>query len=145
MKSYYLLNTNRKLDPEGIDEQTMLAEGIAAAYMTPWKNEIRNINSGDIVFLYRVEEGVIAFGEATSKLCSRNYRKDFRLKNEEFYKKLKNFQIISDCPISAKEINHLTSERVSFQKTLIKVSTDLGEALLNECKKKVALNSKQAA
>ena len=127
--NYYLLNTNRKLDPSGIDEKTMLDEKIAAAYFGRWKAEISKLEPGDVVFLYRTGEGVIAFGRVTGDLKIRNYRNIKKFKNEEYYKQLNDFEVLNK-PISAKEINHFTEHKVSFQRTLIKLNESIAKVII---------------
>lgn len=144
MKNYYLLNTNRKLDPTGIDETAMLEEEIAAAYLGRWKDEIKKLNPGDVVFLYRTGEGIIAIGTVSGPLKVRDYRGDKKFKDGEFYKSLDSFQILSHV-ISPAEINRLTKHRVSFMKTLIKIKADVALAILGKIDEEMQTFTKKRA
>ncbi len=131
--AYYILNTNRRDDPSGVDEKTMIDEKIAAAYFGKWKNKITKLDLGDVIFLYRTGEGVIAYGTVSSSLLHvRDYRTNPKFKNEEFYKKLYRFHEL-DIPITPSEINQLSNHKVAFLQTLISLKTTIGKALQVRC------------
>ena len=126
---YYILNTNRKMNPSGDDEFRMLDEGIAAAYLKN-KKKVDKLETGDVIFLYRVGEGVIAYGTVDSKLHVKTYKK---LPGEEHYKFLTNFYSFPDTPISAEDIKSLTDHKIAFQQAIFKIRPLIGKALLSEC------------
>ena len=83
-EGYQILNTNigNSLD----DHESMLKETIAAAYFSPWKHKIENLGKGDVVFLYQSGVGIVAAGKASGKLQIRNYHKEQKHVDEEYFR-----------------------------------------------------------
>jgi len=63
MPKVYLVNTNKTNNAQ--NETEMITEEKVAAYFTPWKYFIDEIEAGDIIYLYSNGEGIIARGIAT--------------------------------------------------------------------------------
>ena len=59
---FHVLNTNRR--NSDMDEYWMLKNEAAAAFYSPWKEQIDKIQKGDVVFLYSSGVGIIAYGIA---------------------------------------------------------------------------------
>ncbi|HHQ4655168.1 TPA: hypothetical protein ACSPZZ_004457, partial [Aeromonas hydrophila] len=85
-EGYYILNTNYNNNKE--DHNDMIKNKKCAAYFEPWKYKIERLNKGDVVFLYQSGVGIVAFGEASGKLCLADYHGNPDYKNEEYYMKL---------------------------------------------------------
>ena len=98
-KKFYILNTNNKYRNE--DQVEMLNEGIAAAFCER-KNHIDKIQGGDTVFLYGNKQGILAYGQGTGIVLSKDRIKP---ENGEFveggchYQKLSDFRIVK--PLTA--------------------------------------------
>lgn len=110
---YFMVNTNRKADPNGHDEETMLNEQIVALYFDGYKENIEKLSDGDVVFLYSNALGIIAYGEVAGKTCIRNYKGMTKFKGQEYFRHLKPF-VILEQPISAKEIKAIVGQRQSY-------------------------------
>ncbi|WP_420768642.1 hypothetical protein ACNR9V_01635 [Parageobacillus thermoglucosidasius] len=63
MPKVYLVNTNKTNNPQ--NESEMIYEKKVAAYYSPWKYYIDEIEANDLVFLYSNNKGIIARGIAT--------------------------------------------------------------------------------
>ncbi|MED4885135.1 hypothetical protein [Bacillus smithii] len=63
MPKVYLFNTNKTNNPQ--NELEMIYEKKVAAYYSPWKYYIDEIEANDLVFLYSNNKGIIARGIAT--------------------------------------------------------------------------------
>lgn len=66
MTKVYIVNTNKSNNPD--NENEMIVQKKVAAYYSPWKYLINEIDSGDIVYLYSNGQGIIARGIATGIL-----------------------------------------------------------------------------
>lgn len=114
---YYIVNTNRKANPEGQDEAQMLKEEIVSLYFDGHKEHINKLNTGDVVFLYSNEFGVIACGEVSGKTLQRDYKGLVKFKNEEYYQKFKSFYKPKH-PITVKEMKAMFGKRPLVMKSM---------------------------
>ena len=128
-EGYQILNTNisNSLD----DHESMLKEKIAAAYFSPWKHKIENLSKGDVVFLYQSGVGIVAVGKASGKLQIRNYHKEMKHVDEEYFMKLNQFYLLSS-PLSASEIKGITGVNHRFMSTMFGVDAENGKKLFKE-------------
>ena len=104
-RAFHVVNTNMRYDPEA--HHHMLNEGQACAYEEGWKEKIRRIQEGDIVFLYEsFGPGIVAFGTANGKAKEDSSENSCCIKLEEFRR---------ICPpISAREITSMNRSQVTF-------------------------------
>jgi len=107
----------------------MLGQHRAAAFFDPWKRRIETIEPGDIVFLYRNGEGIVAIGQAVGPVKRRDYQGNPEHPDEEFYRDLEPFQRVIP-PASAGEIKDVTGHTYSFRGTLFTMEDAEGERLL---------------
>lgn len=124
--NYFLLNTNRRLDPTGTDEQVMLSGRFASAFRDN-KKVIEKMKHGDMVFLYRAGDGIIAYGVINSDLRIRDYKGS---KDGEYFRTMKAFHILNK-PIGATEIRKLARGKIAFLRTLIPISPFLGKKIIS--------------
>lgn len=127
---YFIVNTNRKADPNGHDEEIMLNEEIVALYFDGYKEKIEKLSDGDVVFLYSNAHGIIAYGEVTGKTCVRNYKGMTKFKGQEYFRHLKSF-VILDQPISAKEIKQIVGQQQAFLKAFFEMDEKFAIPLSN--------------
>lgn len=127
---YYLINTNKKANPEGQDENQMLSEKIVSLYFEGHKENITKLNDGDIVFLYSNEVGIIACGEVNGETIKRSYKGLVRFKDEEFYQKFKSFYQLSN-PITVTEMKKMFGVRPRVIKSFNPISEIQGIILFD--------------
>lgn len=125
--SFRVLNTSHHNSP--LDDSYMLGEHRAAAFFEPWKRRIEIIEPGDLIFLYRNGEGIVAMGQAVGPVRKRAYQGKPEHPDEEFYRELDPFQRVIP-PASAGEIKDVTGHTYSFRGTLFTLGADEGERLL---------------
>lgn len=128
------MNTNRRADPSGQDEQAMLKNGFVALYFDGYKEKIDLLNEGDIVFLYGNSRGVIAFGEVHGPTKILSYKNMNKFKGEEYRRKLKNF-VELPMPFSSGEIKKLFGKKVVLAKAFFQLDDTLGAILLAELRR----------
>lgn len=126
-EGYYILNTNYRNDEE--DHNSMLSEKIASAYFSPWKNKIKNLSKGDIVFLYQSGIGIVAKGKVCSTLKKRNYHGNPKYIDEEYYVKLDQFNLLEN-PLKASEIKEITEVNYRFMSTMFGIDKESGGKLV---------------
>lgn len=124
--SFRVLNTSHHNNQ--LDDGYMLGEHRAAAFFDT-KRRIETIEPGDIVFLYRNGEGIVAMGQAAGPLRKRAYQGNPEHSDEEFYRDLDPFQRVIP-PASAGEIKDITAHTYSFRGTLFALGPEEGERLL---------------
>ena len=132
-EGYFILNTNSSNSED--DHNSMLAEHIAAAYFSPWKNKIKNLSKGDIVFLYQSGNGIVAVGKVEGKLKKRNYQNNPKHVDEEYYMKLVNFHLLNN-PMKASEIKEVTGINHRFMSTMFALDAESGKNLYKEVMKR---------
>jgi hypothetical protein len=109
---YYLLNTNYGNDPQ--DDHDMLDKEKAAAFFDPWKRRIEALNQGDVVFLYRSGDGIVAYGKASGLLERHPYQGDPKHPDEEYSMRLNGFRRLSDA-VPAAEIKAVAGSGITFR------------------------------
>jgi hypothetical protein len=119
----YIVNTNQKHNPNS--EPDMLRNEKCAAYYSPWKYYIDEIEANDIVFLYSNGKGIIARGIATGITEVANYEGN---PSEEHYMNLDRFQIISK-PLEASMITKVIEHKIMFNQTIISLPHRFGISL----------------
>jgi len=125
------VNTNRRADPSGEDEQRMLDEGIVALYFEGYKEKIELLSGGDVVFLYSNERGVIAYGEVEGNTQKQDYKGMNKFKDEEYFLKLKNFTELVP-PVSSADIQKIVGKRIVFAKAFFRMDKKLAALLISE-------------
>ncbi len=125
-----MINTNRKADPYGHDEETILSEQIVALYFEGHKEKIDKLNDGDVVFLYSNENGIIACGEVFGPTQKRNYKGLTKFKNEEYFKKFKSV-VKPQQPITVKQMTTLFGKRPMVIQSFIQLSEENGQILFD--------------
>jgi len=125
---YYLVNTNRKADPSGYDENIMLKEEIVSLYFEHYKQRINNLDVGDVVFLYSNGNGIIAYGEVCSETLVRDYRSN-KSTDEEYYKKLKDFKKLH-TPVTVQDITDKLGKKMPVAKAIAEVNNEFASCIL---------------
>lgn len=133
---YYMINTNRKADPSGHDEETMLNEQIVSLYFKGYKEKIEKLNDGDVVFLYSNKNGVVACGEVFGPTQKRNYKGLTKFKNEEYFKKLKAV-VKPQKPITVKQMTTLFGKRPAVIRAFFLLTDTKGQTLFDTVVKNV--------
>jgi len=110
--NFHVLNTNKGNRVE--DHEMMLAEGVAAAFYSPWKKNINRIKANDVVFLYENGKGIVAFGLGTGVTQMTDHE---GAKDECHFQKLQDFTILKQ-PLSASDIKKILGRNVVFLKTM---------------------------
>ena len=125
-EGYFILNTNSSNNEE--DHSDMLTNRKAAAYFAPWKHKIERLERGDVVFLYKSGTGIVAMGEADGKLEKAAYHNNPEHRDEEYFRKLRNFQLV-DPPLTAAEIKDLSGVNYVFRNTMFGVDAETGKKI----------------
>jgi hypothetical protein len=125
----YILNTNFSNNEKHTED--MLSEQKAAAYYPGWREKIKKLQKGDIVFLYKSGAGIIAFGIATGKLEKQDCddHSDY-----EYYMKLDIFKKLRR-PFSASEMKTVAAQGFNFRQTMFSISEESKDLLVKEIKK----------
>ena len=128
----YIINTNAKSDPRYTED--MLNNKKAAAYYPGWREKIKKLQRGDLVFLYKSGEGIIAYGYADGDLkkapCD-------GIPDYEYYMGLTSFKKL-DVAISASRMKEITKCGFNFRQTMFSISGEAAKSLL----KSISVNSK---
>ncbi|UZN01403.1 hypothetical protein ACE1MS_22775 (plasmid) [Lysinibacillus sp. fkY74-1] len=113
MPKVYLVNTNKTHNAQ--NENEMINEKKVAAYYSPWKYFIDEIEAGDIIYLYSNSRGIIARGIATGivEICDVS-----NSINEEHYMKLERFELLKS-PLSSSKITEI-AQSITDEKYTIK-------------------------
>lgn len=120
---FFVLNTNLRHTDD--DHEKMLNEGLALASYSPWKEQIKRIKKGDVVFLYGNAIGIVGFGEASGEVKIEDHKK---LGDQEvFVQKLLNFKKL-EKPIPAKDVRKELGYDHIFIKTLAALPNDQKQA-----------------
>jgi len=110
--NFHVLNTNKRHDVD--DQEEMMSGGIAAAFYTPWKNNIDRIEKGDTIFLYENGVGIVAYGKGSGKTLMKNRYDDI---DECHYQELEDFKVL-ETPLPAAAIKKVLGRNVVFLKTM---------------------------
>lgn len=113
MPKVYLVNTNKTHNAQ--NENEMINEKKVAAYYSPWKYFIDEIEAGDIIYLYSNSRGIIARGIATGivEICDVS-----NSINEEHYMNLERFELLKS-PLSSSKITEI-AQSITDEKYTIK-------------------------
>jgi hypothetical protein len=125
-RHYFILNTNLSNQPK--DDEYMLSSRRAAAYFSPWKHKIDKIVNGDIVFLYRSGEGIVAFGEATGIVDVRDYHDEPEFGGEEHSTELTGFHVMP-WPYRAELIKSTIGQNLVLHQVMNELNAVAGERL----------------
>lgn len=123
MSKIYIVNTNKSNNPNC--EADMINKEKCAAYYSPWKYYIDEIEPNDIVFLYSNRNGIIARGIATGITEVADYEGNL---DEEHYMNLDRFQVLS-VPLEPSKIKELVDLKLIFNQTLITLPHSFGIVL----------------
>lgn len=125
----YILNTNASNNVQHTVD--MLKNHKAAAYYPGWREKIEKLQKGDMVFLYKSEAGIIAYGIATGKLemqgCDGHA-------NYEYFMKLDKFKELKR-PFAASEMKSVTKQGFNFRQTLCSIGEESRDLLIKEIEK----------
>ena len=125
-EGYYILNTNISNDRK--DHDDMLTNHKAAAYFDPWKYKIERLAKSDIIYLYQTGKGIIALGKADGNLFKCPYHNDPLHPEEEYYRKLLQFQTV-DPPMTAAEVKQTTGVNYRFMQTMFGLDSEAGNSI----------------
>lgn len=132
------------MDPSGFDEQTMLKEGIAAAYQK--REVIKQLRRGDVVFLYSNQKGIVGCGVVSGNLQKKTYVPGTSKINEVLFKKLSPFIPMVDNPISRKDAEKIIGSKIAVIKAFFEVKNSIGaERLRRTCFKQSNSTQKKVA
>lgn len=126
MANIYIINTNKGNNPK--TEIDMLENEKCAAYYSPWKHYIDNIEPNDLVFLYSNGKGIIARGIATGVVEINDYEGK---SDEEHYMYLNRFEQL-DTALEAANIKEILSKAanenydIKWNQTMIQIPYHLG-------------------
>ena len=81
----YVVNTNRVHHEE--DDKFMISEGVAATFEDGYKEKWSRLK-GDLVFLYRSGEGIVAHGIASGDVLKKDHN---GVPDKTYYQKLSGF------------------------------------------------------
>jgi len=123
---YFLLNTNFSNGEK--DHLTMLENGEASAFYSPWKDNIKYLKKGDIILLYQSGHGICGYGLASGELIIRDH---YGNKDEWYSQKLNNF-ISGFEPITAKKCKEVTKSNMCFRRVIETLTPEQGKALVLE-------------
>jgi hypothetical protein len=126
LRKAYIINTNRTNRPNGETERDMLKNEKCAAYFSPWKEKIEQIQPNDLVFLYSNGTGIIARGIATGVVEITDYQNEegFHI-NEEYYMNLNRFESLRN-PVPSADINEIVGNHVVLAPTMVQMNYDRG-------------------
>lgn len=127
MSKIYIINTNQTNDANC--EQDMLLNEKCAAYYSPWKYYIDEIEANDIVFLYSNGKGIIARGIATGITEVLDYEGE---SDEEHFMNLNRFQVLNK-PFPPSKITNILE--VKFNQTVITLPYRFGIELWQDITK----------
>ena len=120
----YVVNTNKKNNPNNTLE--MITEQKVAAYYPGWREKIKKLQKGDIVFLYENGVGIIAYGNASGKLekrpCDGHDDYEYNMHLDEFVKLSK--------PVSASKMKEITQCGFNFRQTMFSISDEAKDKIL---------------
>ncbi|MFB7142871.1 hypothetical protein ACFCYN_25085 [Gottfriedia sp. NPDC056225] len=112
MRKVHLINTNKRNNPNC--EVEMLINQKCSAYFRDWHTYVEKIQTGDIVFLYSTEVGIIARGIATGIVEKADYQGHI---DAECYMYLDRFERLK-TPLTAAKIKEASGIDVVFGVTV---------------------------
>ncbi|OLS40816.1 hypothetical protein [Bacillus sp. MRMR6] len=126
MRKAYIINTNLSNRPGGETERDMLENEKCAAYFSPWKERLHQIQPNDLVFLYSNGSGIIARGMATGVVEIANYCNEDGLHvDEEYYMHLNRFERLNH-PVPSSHINEIVGYSVVLAPTMVTMEYNRG-------------------
>lgn len=126
MPKTYIVNTNKSNNTA--NEREMLTQQKVAAYYTPWKYFIDEMEAGDIVYLYSNGQGIIARGIATGIVEVADIGAEIE---EEHYMHLDRFEILEN-PLAPSKITEIAQAAtdckyvVKWNQTMIHLPNFIG-------------------
>ncbi|MCQ6264519.1 hypothetical protein M1K46_02410 [Fictibacillus sp. WQ 8-8] len=126
MPKVYIVNTNQRFNKQ--NELEMKNEKKVAAYYSPWKYYIDEIEANDIVFLYSNGKGIIARGAATGIVEAKDVGKDIE---QEHYMHLNHYNDL-ESPLAPSEIIRIAKSitdddyNIKWNQTMIHVPHFIG-------------------
>ena len=126
MPKVYIVNTNKTHNSQ--NESEMINEKKVAAYYSPWKYFIDEIEAGDIVYLYSNGEGIIARGIAVGIVEIKDVGNS---DDQEHYMPLDRFQLLNTPLTSAKiteiaQINTDNQYTIKWNQTMVHIPHFIG-------------------
>ena len=101
---------------------SMLAEHKAAAYSKGWREKIEKLQNGDTVFLYQSGVGIVAYGIADGIVNIVDEEDEYNMHLNDFVR--------LDTPIEASKIKQITKRNMIFTQTMVAISNDMAERLI---------------
>lgn len=120
MSKIYIVNTNQTHNPNS--EPDMLKNEKCAAYYSPWKYYVDEIEANDIVFLYSNGSGIIARGIATGITEVADYEGNI---DEEHFMNLDRFQVLNTS-LEPSKITEIVGHKLMFNQTVISLPHRFG-------------------
>ncbi|XAU92587.1 hypothetical protein NSS91_16915 [Caldifermentibacillus hisashii] len=126
MTKVYIVNTNKTHSNQ--NEQEMINEKKVAAYYSPWKYFIDEIEAGDIVYLYSNGDGIIARGIATGIVEVKDVGQNVE---EEHYMHLDRFERLEEA-LPSKKITEIAQSvtdpnySIKWNQTMIHIPHFIG-------------------
>jgi hypothetical protein len=120
MPKTYIINTNSTHNK--MSEKDMIDNKKCAAYYSPWKYYIDEIEANDIVYLYSNGKGIVARGIASGIPEIRDYQGN---NDEEHYMELDRFQLLS-IPMEASTITEVVGYKLIYNQTVISLPYRFG-------------------
>lgn len=123
---YFLLNTCKRYSID--DHNFMINNGYAAAFDDGYKQQIKRIKKGDIVFLYANGKGISGYGLASGQTIKIDHD---GVPENCYYQVLDNYQML-DTPLKAKDIRDICTRTPVFLKTLSRINEEDGQIIYNK-------------
>ncbi len=120
MPKAYLINTNKSNNANC--ETEMFNNQKCAAYYSPWKYYIDQIEVNDIVFLYSTGSGIIARGIATGIPEIADWEDNI---DEEHYMNLNRFEMLK-YSLTASKITEIVGHEIIYHQTIISLTNTEG-------------------
>lgn len=128
----YILNTNFNNDKKSHEE--MLERGIAAAYVSGWKEKIDKLQKGDKVFLYKSGDGILSLGKVKSERKSEDWK---RKEDDKYYVELADFRNIAENnPIKPSEMKDIRGSGFPFRTTMYSIDNETYKKLEDEAERR---------
>lgn len=123
MPKAYIINTNKTHNVQS--ELEMIQNKKCAAYYSPWKYYIDEIEANDLIFLYSSGTGIIARGVASGIPEVKDYQSD---EDAEHYMELDRFQMLAN-PLEASKITEIVGYKLIYNQTVISLPYRFGIGL----------------
>lgn len=111
----YVVNTN--IVNEKDDDNFMIKNGFAATFEEGYTTKMYQIKKGDLVFLYRSGEGIVAHGIGSGQVLKKDHN---GVPDKTYYQKLSDF-VRYDKPLTPSEIQRRLGRNVVFMHTLFSI------------------------